>query len=98
MNDLTSYEERIHEIVPELEISTLSLNREGLLNDVVIVNDEIVFRFAKRDFGFKDPREEAAVLRLLRSHVTLQTPEPSMPIPRSWPTAGSPGRLCAGTC
>jgi len=76
MNDLTSYEKHIREIVPHLEINTLDLNQEGLLNDVVMVNDELVFRFAKRGYGYKDPREEAAVLRLLRNHVTLQTPEP----------------------
>jgi len=76
MNDPSSYEERIREIFPELVIGAVRVNREGLLNDVVIVNDELVFRFAKRDFGFKDLREEASVLRLLRNHITLQIPEP----------------------
>jgi aminoglycoside 2''-phosphotransferase len=76
MNEHASYEKRIREIAPGLEIETMRLNREGLLNDIVIVNDDFVFRFAKRDFGFKDLREEASVLRLLRKHVTLRIPEP----------------------
>ncbi|HEX9940884.1 MAG TPA: phosphotransferase [Thermoanaerobaculia bacterium] len=76
MSEHTSYESRIREIAPELAIRTLRVNREGLLNDVVIVNEELVFRFAKRDFFYKDPREEARVLRLLRDHVTLRVPEP----------------------
>lgn len=76
MNELASYEERIREIAPELVIATLELNREGLLNDIVIVNDQLVFRFAKHDFGFKNLQEEANVLRLLNNYITLQIPEP----------------------
>jgi aminoglycoside 2''-phosphotransferase len=76
MPELDLYLNRIREIRPELVIERASLNREGLLNDVVIVNDAFVFRFAKRDFGFKDLKEEAEVLRLLRKHITLPIPTP----------------------
>lgn len=76
MNELASYEERIREIAPELVIETIRLNREGLLNNIVIINDQLVFRFAKRDFGFKNLQEEASLLRLLRNYITLQIPEP----------------------
>src|SRR5262245_62903614 len=76
MSELESYEKRIREIYPDLATKSISLNQEGLLNDVVIVNDELVFRFAKRDFGYKDPMEEARVLRLLRKYITLPIPVP----------------------
>jgi aminoglycoside 2''-phosphotransferase len=76
MSELEFYGERIREICPELTIESVSLNQEGLLNDIVIVNDELVFRFAKRDFGFKDPKEEADLLRLLRKYITLPIPAP----------------------
>src|SRR4030095_6601660 len=76
MNELASYRERISEIFPELVITTLRLNREGLLNDIVIVNDRLVFRFAKPGFGFKNLREEAYLLRILHNYVSLQIPEP----------------------
>jgi aminoglycoside 2''-phosphotransferase len=76
MSEFESYEKHICEICPELVIESISLNQEGLLNDVVIVNDKLVFRFAKRDFGFKDPKEEANVLRLLRKYITLEIPAP----------------------
>jgi aminoglycoside 2''-phosphotransferase len=76
MSELESYEKRIREIYPDLATHRISLNQEGLLNDVVIANDELVFRFAKRDFGYKDPKEEARVLRLLRKYLTLPTPAP----------------------
>jgi aminoglycoside 2''-phosphotransferase len=76
MNKLESYKKRICEICPELDVESISLNCEGLLNDVVIVNDELVFRFAKREFGFKDLIEEANVLRLLGKHITFRIPAP----------------------
>src|SRR5215510_15695058 len=76
MSELESYKKCIREIYPDLATKSISLNQEGLLNDVVIVNDELVFRFAKRDFGYKDPKEEARVLRLLRKYITLPIPVP----------------------
>src|SRR5262245_511939 len=76
MPELDFYLTRIREIRPDLSIERASLNCEGLLNDVVIVNDAFVFRFAKRDYGFKDLKEEAGVLRLLRKRVTLPIPTP----------------------
>lgn len=76
MNKPGPYEERIRELFPELTIESISINSEGLLNDVAVVNRELVFRFAKTDFGFKDPLAEAKVLHFLRKYVTLQIPEP----------------------
>lgn len=76
MPELAFYEERICEIAPELVVETVRLNQDGLLNDIVIVNDEIVFRFAKRDFYFKNLQEEAKLLRLLRPYLALRIPEP----------------------
>ena len=74
--ELETYERRIREICPELVIKSVSLNKEGLLNDVVIVNENLVFRFAKREFGYKDPQEEANVLEFLKKYITLPIPTP----------------------
>lgn len=76
MNQLAAYEKRIRELFPELAIDSVRLNSEGLLNDIVIVNDELVFRFVKIGFGFTDPLVEARVLRFLRKYITLEIPEP----------------------
>jgi aminoglycoside 2''-phosphotransferase len=76
MSEFEPYLKRILEIRPELTIEHASLNREGMFNDVVIVNDAFVFRFAKSDYGFKGLKEEIASLRLLRKHVTLPIPTP----------------------
>jgi aminoglycoside 2''-phosphotransferase len=77
MNEPGPYEKRIRELFPDLKIETISINSEGLLNDVVVVNRELVFRFAKTGFGFTDPLREARVLHFLRKYITLQIPEPS---------------------
>jgi aminoglycoside 2''-phosphotransferase len=76
MLETGSYEKRISEICPALTIKTARLSKEGLMNDVLIVNDELVFRFAKRGFGFKDLQEEANILRLLAKYITLPIPAP----------------------
>lgn len=76
MNELETYAERIRELCPVLAIESIQLNREGLLNDVAVVNGELVFRFAKTGFGRKDLLEEAKVLRFLQQYITLQIPAP----------------------
>jgi aminoglycoside 2''-phosphotransferase len=76
MNEPGPYEQRIRELFPELTIESINLNSDGLLNDVLVVNRELVFRFAKTGFGFKDPLQEAKVLHFLRKYITLQIPEP----------------------
>lgn len=76
MNELAAYEKRIREMAPEVAINTIGLNREGLLNDVVIINDEIVFRFPKHEYGLKHLTDEAKILQLLRRYITLETPAP----------------------
>jgi len=70
VNELSTYEERIRQLAPEVSVSSVSLNREGLLNDVVIINGELVFRFPKHEYGFRHLKDEARILRLLRNHVT----------------------------
>lgn len=76
MNELASYEKRIRELAPEVPINSVSLNRDGLLNDIVIVNGELIFRFPKHEYGFKHLKDEAKILRLLQNYVTLQVPSP----------------------
>ena len=76
MGELATYRERIRELAPEVAINSISLNREGLLNDVVIVNGELVFRFPKHEYGFKHLKDEAGILRLLQNYITLDIPSP----------------------
>ena len=76
MDELPTYEERIRRLAPEVSVSSLTINREGLLNDVVVVNGDLVFRFPKHEYGFKHLKDEARILRLLQDYITLDIPSP----------------------
>jgi aminoglycoside 2''-phosphotransferase len=77
MNEaIGKYIPRIHEMCPNLDISSITYNGEGLVNDVLIVNDDTVFRFAKDDDGVRVLRSEIQILSLIRPHVTLDIPSP----------------------
>ena len=47
---------RIRQIAPELVIETVTLNADGMANEVVIVNGEVAFRFTKGEFGVQSLR------------------------------------------
>jgi aminoglycoside 2''-phosphotransferase len=76
MNELESYAKRIGEIAPEVAIGSMRVNLEGLINDVVIVNEQLVFRFAKSEHSAGRLKGEIEILRLLKSHITLPIPSP----------------------
>lgn len=59
---------------PDLEISHVLYNHDGLVNDIVIINDSIVFRFPKFDWAMEDMRQEAACLAIIEPEVALQVP------------------------
>ncbi len=50
MNSISEkYLKRIRETFPNLEIKLIRSNSDGLTNDVLIVNDDLVFRFPKNE-------------------------------------------------
>ena len=76
MNEPSTYEERIRKIAPEVVVNSIAINREGLLNDVVIINGELIFRFPKHEYGLRHLKDEARLLRLLQNYITLKIPSP----------------------
>lgn len=76
MNELSTYEARIRQLAPDVSVSSISINTDGLLNDVVVVNGELVFRFPKQDYSSKHLGSEIKILRLLKNHITLDIPFP----------------------
>jgi len=76
MNEPSTYEERIRKIAPEVVVNSIAINREGLLNDVVIINGELIFRFPKHEYGLRHLKDEARLLRLLQNYITLRIPSP----------------------
>ena len=42
-----AYLDRIHAILPTLVITSMHFNQDGMINDVVMVNDQLIARFPK---------------------------------------------------
>ena len=70
------YLERIVEFFPDLQLRSCKLNTDGFVNDVVIVNDNRIFRFPRNDTWAKEClNHEVRVLRVLSSHLYMQVPQ-----------------------
>jgi aminoglycoside 2''-phosphotransferase len=68
------YLERIRQLLPDLQITQVDVNNEGLVNDVVILNREIIVRFPKADWANAALKQETAILDLVRQHVEMPVP------------------------
>lgn len=69
------YVQQIDAFLPRTSTRKLRLNRDGLVNDVVIVDDEWSFRFPKNAEGKLTLRKESQLLELVQRHITLPTPQ-----------------------
>jgi aminoglycoside 2''-phosphotransferase len=79
MIDIDSYwHDQIHSVMPDIEIKKYVLHREGIVNDVVIVNDRWVIRFTKTDWGKELLALEDCLMRFLHPLVTLKVPFPEI--------------------
>jgi aminoglycoside 2''-phosphotransferase len=68
--------QKIKTIFPNLEVSTIRVNTEGLINDVLIVNEDLVFRFPRNsDWGVKLFTNEIKVIELARKRVEIPLPQ-----------------------
>lgn len=65
---------RIQAIAPDLVVHTAVFNGDGLVNDVVIVNDRLVFRFAKNEYSITALAGELQVLRAIRPQFNKSGP------------------------
>jgi aminoglycoside 2''-phosphotransferase len=74
MNIPSSYIGKIHAIYPNISVEHLDFNQDGMVNDVVIVNHELVCRFAKDDWGKQVLSHEAKVLEVVQKYVELRVP------------------------
>ena len=72
----THLKERIREILPDVEIQSVEIHQEGLVNDVVIVNDAWVIRFTKTEFARELMNIEYHLLNFLDPQLTLSIPKP----------------------
>jgi hypothetical protein len=67
--------QRILQVIPDLQISSLRAGEDGLVNDVLIVNEELVFRFAREEAARPGLEREAQLLAFLRPRLRLPVPE-----------------------
>jgi aminoglycoside 2''-phosphotransferase len=72
----TYWHEQIHNIMPDLEILAYELHQEGLINDVLIVNNEWVFRFSKTEWARELMTNEDRLMVFLGPKLPLPIPKP----------------------
>ncbi len=64
------YIARVHEVCPDLLVETVTHDVGGQNNDILVVNDEVIFRFPKYDEGVKRLEIETAILTGIQRYLT----------------------------
>ncbi len=62
MDRLAIYEQRIRDLYPDLQAQSVRFNDDGQNNDVLIINEEIVFRFPKYASAIQQMEIETAIV------------------------------------
>ena len=70
----TSLLQRVRAIMPDLQIERFERDHEGLINDVLIVNHSLVFRFAKTEEYARLLQVEVKLLDLVRPQLDRYLP------------------------
>ncbi|MCU0541440.1 MAG: phosphotransferase [Oscillatoriaceae cyanobacterium Prado104] len=68
------YLEKIRTAYPHLALENLELNQDGMNNDVVIVDRQLVCRFPKTEWAKKHLKNEIEILQLARQFIELPIP------------------------
>lgn len=76
MHTIDHYIQQLHKHYPQLSIDTVTLNQDGQYNDVLMINDELVFRFAKVPDAIKTLHHEVTILHSIQNRVSLAIPNP----------------------
>lgn len=77
MDKQAIYLQRIHRSYPNLEVKTARLTEGGDFNDILIVNETLIFRFPRSVEGIERIEIEMAVLQAIQGRITLQVPNPT---------------------
>jgi len=75
---MESYLARIQQAAPELQIRTVEFNERGQNSDVLVINEEMVFRFPKYPQVLERLKVETAILTAIQGRVPLPVPVPSV--------------------
>jgi aminoglycoside 2''-phosphotransferase len=68
------YIEKIRTVYPHLPLNQLEFNQDGMNNDVVIVDQQLVCRFPKSDRAKEDLKNEVKILQAIHSFIDLPIP------------------------
>ena len=74
---IAAYARQIRRYYPDFPIESATLNRDGQYNDVLVVNNAFIFRFAKVAPAIETLRQEVDLLRRLQPHISLPIPQPA---------------------
>lgn len=66
--------ERISSVFPQLRIEQKHYYTDGVANDIVIINDTVIFRFPKYQWVLDDMLQEHRCLELVRLHSPMRVP------------------------
>ena len=67
----------IHKVYPDLVVKSVNaLANSGEFNDVLLINDELIFRFPKSNTYVDDLGNEVQLLKYVKSYISLPIPEP----------------------
>lgn len=78
MDKIDRYMETLHRFYPDFEISSTRIVESGQYNDVIVINEEWVFRFPKYAESIQTLEVENTILEAIQEHVTLTIPNPVM--------------------
>lgn len=67
---------RIHSLMPGLDVHSAVISDEGLMNDVLVVNDSLIFRFAKSEATAASLHAECDLLAYIRPYLMQEIPQP----------------------
>ncbi|WP_175986426.1 phosphotransferase family protein [Bacillus sp. Marseille-Q1617] len=67
----------IKEKIPHLDIKEYHQNKQGQNNDVLIINNEWVFRFPKYRAGIEQLKKETVILDYASSKLSIPVPQPA---------------------
>jgi aminoglycoside 2''-phosphotransferase len=77
MSEIEIYVESIHEAYPDFVIEKVhSQNQEGQFNDILVINDEFIFRFPRYSEGVAGLIAEIQLLKFIHGYVSLPIPNP----------------------
>src|SRR5579871_1718870 len=74
MNRRDVYLQAIGNSYPDFSVNSVISNEQGQNNDILIVNDEFIFRFPKYLAGIEQLEIEVAVLSGIREYIALSIP------------------------